>query len=140
MSAEELTNKIAVLLGGRAAEELVFNQISTGAADDIAKATNIARSMVSRYGMHKDLGYVAYDTDKPSFLGTFEMEGRSPVMSEQTAREIDLAVREIIHQSFELARRILTENREILDRCAKELLKDETLNESRLAELTVDLE
>jgi cell division protease FtsH len=140
MSAEELTNKIAVLLGGRAAEELVFNQISTGAADDIAKATNIARSMVSRYGMHKDLGYVAYDTDKPSFLGTFEMEGRSPVMSEQTAREIDLAVREIIHQSFELARRILTENREILDRCARELLKDETLNESRLAELTVDLE
>ncbi len=63
MSAQELINKIAVLLGGRAAEELVFNEISTGAADDIAKATNIARSMVSRYGMNKELGYVAYDTD-----------------------------------------------------------------------------
>ena len=139
MTTGELTNKIAVLLGGRAAEELVFNQISTGAADDIAKATNIARSMVTRYGMNKELGYVAYDTDKPTFLGTFEMEGRTPVISEQTAREIDLAVREIIQESFEIAKQILEKNRTTLDRCAKELLKEETLDESQLSELTAGL-
>ncbi len=70
MSSEELNNKIAVLLGGRAAEELVFDELSSAAPVDLVKATNIARSMVMRYGMDVDLGYVAYDTQVPNYLGT----------------------------------------------------------------------
>ena len=140
MSSEELINKIAVLLGGRAAEELVFNEISTGAADDIAKATDIARSMVSRYGMHQDLGYVSYENEKPNFLETMEHGGRYREFSEETSREIDLAVREIIQQGLESARGILKRNRQILDRCAEELLQVETLDENHLTELTRGLQ
>ena len=68
MTHEELENKIAVLLGGRTAEKLVFNRLSTGAADDLAKATDIARDMVTRYGMDEKLGYVVYEPSQPSFL------------------------------------------------------------------------
>src|SRR3546814_8490148 len=69
MTREELERKIAVLLGGRAAEKAVFGHLSTGAADDLARVTDIARSMVTRYGMDEALGYVTYDRDRPSFLG-----------------------------------------------------------------------
>jgi len=140
MSTKELTDKISVLLGGRAAEELVFEEISTGAADDIAKATDIARSMVSRYGMNTELGYVAYDNDRPNFLETIHPASRSHDYSEETAREIDLAVRQIIQQSLETSRQILRKNRAVLDLCARELLKQETLDELKLKELTSDLQ
>jgi cell division protease FtsH len=140
MSTRELNNKISVLLGGRAAEELVFDEISTGAADDIAKATDIARSMVSRYGMNADLGYVAYDNDKYSFLEPANTASRSHNFSEETAREIDLAVRQIINTCMETSRTILRHNRSILDLCAKELLIQETLDESKLKSLTSNLE
>ena len=69
MTREELENKMAVLLGGRAAEHIVFDELSTGAADDLAKATDIARSMVTRYGMDEELGQVAYEKVPQSFLG-----------------------------------------------------------------------
>jgi cell division protease FtsH len=75
MTREELENKIAVLLGGRAAEKLVFDEVSTGAADDLAKATEIARSMVARYGMDETLGYVTYDIDRGGFLGQQAVPG-----------------------------------------------------------------
>ena len=84
---------MAVLLGGRAAEKLVFEQISTGAADDLAKATDIARSMVTRYAMVPGLGPVTYDNESQSYLGPQAMSRRT--FSEETAREIDSAVREI---------------------------------------------
>ena len=70
MTREELENKIAVLLGGRAAEKIIYDHVSTGAADELVKATDIARAMVARYGMDEDLGHVSYDTDRPGFLGT----------------------------------------------------------------------
>ena len=70
MTREELENEIAVLLGGRAAEKIIYNHLSTGAADDLVKATNIARAMVMRYGMDPELGHVSYDADRPGFLGT----------------------------------------------------------------------
>ncbi len=97
MTEDELRDKIAVLMGGRAAEQLVFGHLSTGAADDLARATDIARSMVARYGMDEDLGNVSYDTDKGSFLG-----GRTPgylerSYSEATAEAMDKAVREVLH-------------------------------------------
>ena len=69
MTREELETKIAVLLGGRAAEKIIYDHVSTGAADDLVKATDIARAMVARYGMDEDLGHVSYDTDRPGFLG-----------------------------------------------------------------------
>ncbi len=141
MTRAELENKVAVLLGGRAAEKLVFNEVSTGAADDLAKVTDIARSMVTRYGMDEDLGYVAYDKDRPGFLGQPVPQGLSSEReySEETARRIDAAVRSIVQAVFERAYGILERNRAILDRCAEALLQQETLDEAELRELTRDL-
>ena len=130
MTREELLNKICVLLGGRAAEKLVFGHLSTGAADDLVKATDIARSIVTRYGMEEKLGYVAYESERTPFLqpapGQVVTERH---YSEQTAREIDLAVRRIVEDCFARALGILERNREILERCAKRLLEVETLDE-----------
>ncbi len=141
MTRKELEDKIAVLLGGRAAEKLVFDHLSTGAADDLAKVTDIARSMVTRYGMDEDLGYVTYDEAKENYLGIPGTPmGRERELSEQTLRAIDEAVRNIIGQVFERAYGLLAANRAVLDRCAKALLENETLEEDDLRALTQDLE
>ncbi|HUG77296.1 MAG TPA: ATP-dependent zinc metalloprotease FtsH, partial [Burkholderiales bacterium] len=89
MTREELENKMAVLLGGRAAEDVIFGHLSTGAADDLAKVTDIARSMVMRYGMVKSLGFVAYEEERAPFLGGPMPQGHREY-SEETAREIDV--------------------------------------------------
>jgi cell division protease FtsH len=94
MTREELENKMAVLLGGRAAEDLVFGHLSTGAADDLVKATQIARNMVTRFGMGAQLGPVAYDTEPAGFLG--QVAGVQRLYAEETAREIDVAVRDAV--------------------------------------------
>ncbi len=135
MTREELENKMAVLLGGRAAETIVFDQISTGAADDLAKVTDIARSMVMRFGMDEKLGNVAYEHQPQSLLGT---ELQMPVLkeySEDTARSIDLAVRELVAGGFERALALLREQRERLERGAQLLLEHETLTEEDLERL-----
>ena len=93
MTQEELEKKMAVLLGGRAAEQLVFGHLSTGAADDLVRTTDIARSMVTRYGMVPELGHVAYDRDRPGFLGGPGGCPPTAPYSEQTAQAIDAAVR-----------------------------------------------
>jgi cell division protease FtsH len=89
---------MAVLLGGRAAEQLVFGEISTGAADDLIKVTKIARSMITRYGMDPALGQATYETERGSFLGQ-PIEGSGRRFSEDTAREIDVALRERIERT-----------------------------------------
>ncbi len=135
MTREELENKMAVLLGGRAAERLVFEHFSTGAADDLAKVTDIARAMVMRYGMHEKLGHVAYETEHPAFL---QVPGAMPAMrehSEDTADEIDRAVRDIAQAAFDRAAGILKARRETLERGALELLARETLGEEDLKRL-----
>ncbi|NWG32249.1 MAG: ATP-dependent zinc metalloprotease FtsH [Rhodocyclaceae bacterium] len=139
MTREELENKIAVLLGGRAAEKLVFGRLSTGAADDLAKATDIARDMITRYGMDEELGYIAYEAQRPRFLDVPEMVSGGCRVSEATQGRIDLAVRGIVMGVFERAYRILEGNRAILERCANELLARETLDEAAIAALTADL-
>ncbi len=140
MTCEELENKIAVLLGGRAAEKLVFDHLSTGAADDLAKATDIARDMVTRYGMNEKLGYVVYESSRPGFLGKqTEVPMGGCNVSAGTAQAIDEAIRDIIHAQFERATSLLMENRDVLECCANELLKSETLDEARLAGLTRDM-
>jgi cell division protease FtsH len=136
MSREELEQKIMVLLGGRAAEKLVFGQLSTGAADDLAKVTDIARDMVTRYGMVEDLGYVTYEAQRQPFL---DIPGWSPggwQPSQDTQRQIDAAVRGIVMAAFEHSTSILEGRRELLERCARELLTKETLDEGALRALT----
>ena len=125
MTREELDNKMAVLLGGRAAEHLVFGHLSTGAADDLAKATDIARSMVTRFGMDAALGPVAYQTEPSSLLG--QAFGSQRLYGEETAREVDVAVRGIIEAQFQRARALLATNRALLDEAARVLLAKETL-------------
>ncbi|HEX9182980.1 MAG TPA: ATP-dependent zinc metalloprotease FtsH [Burkholderiales bacterium] len=134
MTREELENKMAVLLGGRVAEEVCFGHLSTGAADDLVKVANIARSMVTRYGMVKSLGHLAYDQERAPLLGGFQAPAPREY-SEQTAREIDVAVREIVDAAHAKARAILERDREILARGAKLLLEKETLVEAELAAL-----
>src|SRR3546814_12364869 len=112
MPIEGLENKIAVLLGGRAAEKAVFVHLSTGAADDLARVTDIARSMVTRYGMDEALGYVTYDRDRPSFLGQPVPQGYAERgYSEETARRIDDAVRRIVDRVFDRTHAILQQHR-----------------------------
>ncbi len=139
MTREELENKMAVLLGGRASEYLVFGHLSTGAADDLAKVTYIARSMVMRYGMHEQLGHVAYETDRPTFLNGPVGSLHEREFSEETARDIDHAVREIVKTAFEKAVGILRQRRETLEQGAQLLLQKETLSEEDLKALQKSL-
>jgi cell division protease FtsH len=123
-----------VLLGGRAAEEVVFDHLSTGAANDLAKVTEIARSMVMRYGMVKALGHVAYEEERPPFLaGPLPIGHRE--YSEATAREIDVAVRDIVDSVYAKTLAILKRERSNLERWAQKLLEKETLVEAELDEL-----
>jgi len=131
MTRDELANKMAVLMGGRAAEHLVFGHLSTGAADDIAKATDIARSMVTRFGMGGHLGPVSYEEEPQGFLGQALPGARR--YAEDTAREIDMAVRELVEGAFQRARQLLLRNRDLLDAGARQLLEHETLADAELA-------
>jgi cell division protease FtsH len=136
MTMAELENKMAVLLGGRAAEMLVFGRASTGAADDLVKATDIARAMVLRYGMSGELGPIAYEQEGPSFLGVPQAPGwERRTYSEETAREIDRAVRGIVVKAFDRATEILSRHRGVLEEAAKRLLEKETLTEDELPKL-----
>ncbi len=127
LSTADLENRMAVLLGGRASEVLAFEEISTGAADDLQRATEIAREMVTRYGMSKDLGNRVYAAPQQSFLGTVQFEPKE--ISEETAREIDIAVKDLVEAAFDKAKGILTERRADLEEGARLLLERETLTD-----------
>jgi cell division protease FtsH len=135
MTTGELENKMAVLLGGRAAEHIVFDEISTGAADDLVKVTNIARSMVTRFGMVGALGQVAYETEQSPYLATPAGGLKSREFSEETAREIDTAVKDLVDRAFAKAVTILTDRRQTLEQGAQSLLQKETLVEEDLRAL-----
>jgi cell division protease FtsH len=140
MSSVELENKITVLLGGRAAESIVFPYSSTGAADDLSKATEIAHSMVARFGMTKELGQMAYEAEPSPFLaGPTAVNWQPRRYSEETAGKIDQAVREIVERAFSSAVAILQQNREILNAGAKDLLAHETLGQDQLRKLAANL-
>ena len=136
MTREELEHKMMVLLGGRAAELTVFNHLSTGAADDLRRVTDIARGMVARYGMSERLGNVAYERDGRSFLAGQEM-GMGPRerdYGEDTGNAIDAEVRAITDGVLERTLGLLRERRDALERSARRLLEKETLDEAELAE------
>ncbi len=133
MTREELENKIAVLLGGRAAEKVIYDHLSTGAADDLVKATDIARAMVARYGMDPDLGHVSYDTERPGFLGTGDQSAwLNRRHSEATAERMDTAVKAIIDDIFARTVALLDANRALLEETSRDLLDRETLDEPDL--------
>jgi cell division protease FtsH len=135
MTFSELDNRMATLLGGRAAEQLMFGQLSTGAADDLAKATQIARSIVARYGMDPTLGPVVYEQERSTFLATDGINPAPRNYSEQTAREIDVASRDLVEAAFAKSLKILTERRSVLERGARRLLEKETLIDPELSQL-----
>jgi cell division protease FtsH len=132
MTRRELEHKLIVLLGGRAAEFLVYGELSTGASDDLGRATDIARSMVTQYAMVPELGNATYADNASGMLGpAAAFQPRR--YSEATAREIDVAVREIVDDAFERACEILRHNRPLLNESAAALLELETLSEHDLA-------
>jgi len=134
MSRTELLNRIATLLGGRAAEEIVFGDVSTGAHNDLARATDIARSMVKEYGMSTRLGQVYFSEEKKqAFLPSSFLEKQE--YSDATAEIIDAEIQAIISGEFERAREILKEKKDILVRGAAMLLEREKIEGAELAAL-----
>jgi len=140
MTRPELEQKVSVLLAGRAAEKLVFGVLSTGAADDLAKASDIAHDMVTRYGMDEDLGFVAFEPQRQQMFdlppGLLPQGAR---LSEETQAHIDAAIRSIVMDGFEHATVILSANIELLERGARALLEKETLDEAAIRDLAQDL-
>ena len=138
MTLDELENKMAVLLGGRAAEVLIFEKLSTGAADDLNKATDIARSIVTHYGMSEALGQMTYESEPNPLLGLAGAAARTHEYSEVTAREIDCAVRALVDKAFDQATSVLAERRTLLEAGAAKLLEQETLTAEELVALVGD--
>ena len=137
MTRLELENKMAMLLAGRAAEMLLIGHASTGAADDLAKATDIARSMVMRFGMDATLGQVAYEAPPSPFLGPLPegFDGGARQFAPETAREIDCAVRALTEGALQRATELLTQRRATLEEGSRLLLARETLNEDDIRAL-----
>ena len=123
MTKEEIENKIATFTGGRAAEEIIFGQITTGASNDIEQATKLARAMITRYGMSEDFDMVAMETVNNQYLGG----DASLACSADTQKEIDRMVVELVKKEHEKAKDILTENRKKLDELAQFLYEKETI-------------
>ncbi|MEK6801425.1 MAG: ATP-dependent zinc metalloprotease FtsH [Nitrospirota bacterium] len=135
MTVSELKNRIAILLGGRAAEEVIYGEVSTGAQDDLRKATDIAKSMVKAYGMSEKLGQVSLERDRQSiFLQTGPSQTPGDY-SEQTSREIDCEVRLLIDEQYEHARNLITSQEAILRKAAQVLLEKETISGEELKTL-----
>jgi cell division protease FtsH len=135
MTEKELLDRMCVFLGGRVAEEVVFGEVSTGAHNDLGRATDIAKSMVKEYGMSKRLGYVTFERErKPLFLDVGQSFGVKDY-SEETAREIDNEVKRIIDECYGKVKAILTEKRETLTRIAETLLDKETIEGDELRAL-----
>jgi cell division protease FtsH len=138
-SLSELTDQLAMMLGGRTAEEVVFGDPTTGAANDIERATDMARSMVTEYGMSDKLGLIRFGNPHSEvFLGK-EM-GHEVNYSDAIAATIDAEVRKLVETAHTEARDVLTQNRSTLDRLAEALIEMETLEEKELAEIFEDLE
>jgi cell division protease FtsH len=123
MSKVEIENKIATYTGGRAAEEVVFGSVTTGASNDIEQATKLARAMITQYGMSKDFDMVAMETVTNQYLGG----DTSLACSAETQTKIDKLVVELVKQQHEKAAQILMENREKLDELAQYLYQRETI-------------
>ena len=123
LTKQEILNKIATFTGGRAAEEVVFGEITTGASNDIEQATKLARAMITRYGMSEEFDMVAMETVNNQYLGG----DASLACSSDTQKEIDRKVVELVRKEHEKAKKLLEDNREKLDRLANVLYEKETI-------------
>ena len=128
----DLLNQMAILLGGRAAEEIAVGEISTGAQNDLQRVTDVARSMVTEWGMSDKLGTVNYDSSRRNRFLDLGMPNERGLYSEETARIIDEEIKQIISGAHEVARRILRENRDILERVTRFLLEKEVMEGDEL--------
>jgi cell division protease FtsH len=135
MTKSELINRLTTLLGGRVAEELSFDEVSTGAQNDLVKATDIARSMVKEYGMSEAMGLVAFERNRqPLYLQTAPFSS-SPEYSEETSRAIDAEIKRIVDEAHQRARKILTKKKKVLDKVAQILLEKEVIQGDELKQL-----
>jgi cell division protease FtsH len=130
LDSTEISGQIATLLGGRVAEELVFGRVSTGAADDIQKATDLAEKAITQYGMNQVLGPVAFDRAS-QFLGGSNRRQ----ISDEVAQQIDRQVKASIDQAYQVAKDILMSNRDLLESIAEKLLEQEVLEGDELKNL-----
>jgi cell division protease FtsH len=138
VTRNELLDQLAYAMGGRVAEEVVFKDPTTGASNDIEKATGIARKMVTEYGMSSDIGSVKLgQSSGEMFLGR-DM-GHQRDYSERIAERVDAEVRALIEKAHDEAWQVVNDNRDILDRLARELLEKETLDHNQIAEIFKDV-
>jgi len=134
MTKTELLDRTAVLLGGRVAEEITFGEISTGAHNDLQRATDIATSMVKEYGMSEKLGYVTFNKEKnPLFLPSSIFSSKE--YSEDTAKQIDEEVKKIVDETYRKAKEILTSKQDKLEELAHLLLEKEVVEEADLKKI-----
>jgi len=138
MTRQELIEKMAVLLGGRAAERLVFGHLSTGAADDLVKVSDIARSMVLQYGMEESLGNVVFG-ERSQYFQREPQQATGTWLSEETAEKIDDAVQGLVEMAYGSAVLILSKHRDVLDKGAERLLDQETLGPDDLEVLNAEM-
>ncbi len=136
LTRAELEDRIAVLLGGRVAEEIVFDEISTGAQNDLSRVAELARSMVLEYGMSESLGPLTYETRTRNMLGMRQMaEPEQSQHSEETLQEIDREVRRIVDEAHDRVNKLLTRERKALDEVAERLLEKEVIEGDELVEI-----
>jgi cell division protease FtsH len=135
MQRGDLLNQLAILLGGRAAEEIAVGEISTGAQNDLQRATDIARSMVTEWGMSDALGAVNYDGHKRNKFLEMQLGPERGNYAEDTARLIDSEVKRIMTDAHGTARDILTSRRDMLERVTRQLLQQEVMEGAQLREL-----
>ena len=131
LTKEEIENKIATYTGGRAAEEVVFDTMTTGAANDIEQATKLARAMITRYGMSEEFDMVSMETVSNQYLGG----DVSSTCSAETQAKIDKKVVEVVKTQHEKARKIIEDNREKLDELAEHLYETETITGKEFMEI-----
>ncbi len=132
--SQEMRDTIAMTMGGRIAEEIVTGDISTGAAGDIQQATNMARAMVTQWGMSEKLGMVLYgDGDEYVFLGKELAQGKT--YSEQTAQEIDTEVRRLVDEGYQRAKKLIEDHKKELELIANALLEYETLDGQQVEDI-----
>jgi cell division protease FtsH len=132
MYKDKMLEEIAILFGGRIAEEIFMHQMSTGASNDFERATKLARAMVTRYGMSETLGTMVYeDTEQDAYFGRMS----SKTVSEATQQKVDTEIRSILDQQYALSRRLLEENRDKVEIMANALLEWETLDADQVTDI-----
>ena len=137
-SKNEMLDELVVLLGGRVAEKLVLDDISTGASNDIERATEMARSMVTKYGMSDKIGPISFNSNEEVFLGRDFATTKN--MSDATAAVIDSEIKRIIDEAYQRCSKMISENMPMLDKIAKALLEHETIGEKHFEALFGDKE